>query len=730
MSGNKFTSNGSMSGFNSDIRTAVAMILETMLAAASRLRQHGNDYLMPIAGEDEREYVHFLLPKGAEEITIKNITFTTRENTKNEGASNVTEVVYDYDSKRQEDFEKTDLAKMGDWDCYRIESIKSEKRDFYSYIVQWKHEGERMTSYLCFFNDDMVLLDAHQDYIRHLCTGNFVYCTDEQNTYKRYAIDLATGMPRAEETVELLKIDHDEDVSNEVPEITELNMMILPVVNPGKRRHQFFHMEQHKYAELLFEYITAIRDSGVYMKPKISGPEENLIIDDILMIGKYEGVGNRHRVNISIALKDRSIARLIFGSSARWFPSNQKFHSYGNGCITKRFYNDVDSLVKNLLNPGFKDNGFNEMLGLTNEEIEDRIFVNASQYRALIGLDKNILELVDMYNGRNEDRKSAFEKIYNEIFRPFINNIAKPISNSSSSGNNAESGKDRSVFIKLLQLPTSILGHRGGSAQEIEDGSKLIYEPIDALTLGLRPAIGKDGVYIHKKPDGGQFLYLSSSVIKLRDTENAMSRAKYTSGSTHNAEYLRKIILSAQCPFGRIARKMWMINKFFPSQCDFFIPSTVTSLIDSELNLTMPFFHKLPTVKLTTSERGAYLWANETNRANFFVAKEERQNIDMKRKLFPRSKEICEEFIKTQDFFELLMNPKTDNVQENSKNNNEFLFCVLFAETARRFNKKLLESYKVTKTENMYTIPNIYGILLEFELHQEVFRRAREKRNF
>jgi len=516
-----------------------------------------------------------------------------------------------------------------------------EENDFFPYLIGWKdsdkEDAAEYNSCLCFYNlktEQQNMSDFAAKYLSYLaqeCIGCYRVVSPATTSYKDGHFNVTNPVLQEYEyktARSTVVYDRSNDSEGDSYVFKKLDHLMLPSVRfVGDKLHvmsmndfdtltsftkhlsaslrHFIKMldEEAKFNQLrtsrstthliglsnLFgtgnelytiDYQEGMEDTP--MNKQLDTPKTNLI-----MVGS-KVKGNRDYAidnEIYVYCVSPTFNRMIFGPVPIWHSrpntSQQKHSSYGNGCLSKHFieevYAEIDTFWEELTHSDFKDSVFSSIVGFTSNEIDDLLFADSRLLRSKAANNSTYTDaLIYHYDYNNhmtqtvrDEIRMKTAKVYEKVFRKFIeflhsmigyNQFSIPLDLQSSNNN-------YSAFVRINQAPHKIMSR----VLNVTSRTALGIESHDEHTVKLSYMIvtgqhsntnfymlaGENGnrVKTHNRADGGIFMAIENVGHTISEDDAA--------------------VLSS--PFGKPARDAYLVSKMVGNHIDFFIPSVITS---------------------------------------------------------------------------------------------------------------------------------------------------------
>lgn len=599
---------------------------------------------------------NFLLPRGAKIESVKTFGYMpvmlTEGQTANtfvvskHGDSNT------YYASHGIDQALTNMIN-GDVDVYYINVPKNvyDENDFFPYVIGWKDsdkpDANEYNSCLCFYNlevNQQNMSDFAAKYLTYLAqeclgcfkvtspattsysNGNFtvnnpvlkkieydaanstvVYDRDTSKTIDSYVFEKSDHLmlPTVRFVEDELHVMSINDFNTLGKYTMYLSATLRHFITTFEEESNFNQMQTNRSTHLVglnnlfgtgnmlytINYQQGMEDAP--FNKKLNTPKMRLI-----MVGS-KVKGNRDYAidnEIYVYCESPTYNRMIFGPVPIWHSrpnsAQQKYSSYGNGCLSKHFieevYAEIDTFWQDLTHSDFKDSVFSSIVGYTSNEIDDLLFADSSLLRSKAANNSTYTDaLIYHYNDdehmtptiRDEIRMKT-AKVYEKVFAPYIeflhsmvgyNQFTIPLDIRSSNSN-------YSAFVRINQAPHKIKSRvlnvtsrtSFGIENHDEHTVKLSYMIVTGQHSNSNfftlPNENGNRVKTHNRADGGIFMAIDNVGHTMTDDDVA--------------------ILSS--PFGKAAREAYLISEMVGNHVDFFIPSVISSKRISAIKYTGP----------------------------------------------------------------------------------------------------------------------------------------------
>lgn len=765
-----------VSGLDSSKDNSMSLVLSTMLAAYCRADTYanGSDAVeMSVAQEITNDkgvsmgIYHFALPTGATNPTAHIISSKSVEVEKgirseihfNPAGTTVIDVSHD-DFYQQLDEESADIYRQAKellsnehWQVFAVIPEKSvwEDQSYFAYIVEYTLGSVPKRSCIAFFKkEDRAATDciSRANHVRRVMSGNL----NAGEGYSRYYYDetarvvkkaMKDGKPWfiKNKDTQVKWSDDYYKLSKDQPHPYDL--IVAPSVQVYESSVMMTRPGLHTYADIFFLYLYAIETSWVALPADQrnrqrftnanTGPQDDIKVFDpytgipLVIITTYVAKEGRHTTTIST--HHSNIMRLIAGSAPHWVAARLKgtgtetdhFKTRGFGCLNRdacREAANANTRTRDVYRElrDTPDNIYNELIGMSTEEIEDAIFVDAGYYRSLHGTYSTYCHRISLKTGYGGvvGVQASMISCYKEIFDDFFSSIIAPLVDITSNDNDQK----HAFFIEILQKAQQYNGFMKGIEKSERESTKLVYR-VD--NPGYNVANELKGTY--QRPEGGLFFACLHDEYEPRD-HREISLDK-TANNLQSEAAKKQLFQSARCPFGYLAKSYFESSRLFSCHLNFQMTLAVrtTGEKNSVVMLDKPQECEYQKVSCNFATRELSSTACEfftnlsPNSEKLSPAErtEHQRKLDMGLKSLRTYQDLWKDYILTKhyidDFIRAPVPPATpiegDSVsyRENMHAYEELICGIALAKRFRLdYEDRMLESKMVLRTPNIYEI--------------------------
>lgn len=519
----------------------------------------------------------------------------------------------------------------------------------------------------------------------------------------------------------------------------------LPIASTRKElngtvRLMSFYPEQCAFTKTMMEHIHAISSSLVDSTNTANKFEFKSVagVDSFYTYrGKdygYIKVYSGKKVNVDMYFTDRNFSRLMGGSNTAAANSpgltefinnvgNEKpsLASFGFGCLStiaikfayKKICEADGGEIWSLSN---RNGVFNELIGITSQELDERIFNNANEFYSNDGSNKPLPECIYnkykiLYSNKTKGINGSialvnsiteeYVKIMNSIFKSYIEYLKTTFAEVDQSNlfvnkeihisSQTDDGdgeiriikKERSCFVRILQIGCSFMGVDKRGFVDGWQAIKIV-NYMDHVTNTMKSNVkvqpeDKDFTpWLY--PEGGDTLAL---LFKDKDETNSESTLEYISRDNRDI----------RSPYGYVAKNLVRMSRIVKNHLSFFLPGahqyeqSTKDRTATLVKIRTPDYIKYPTISMgigsnpEAKRRNFTINGPQSSEIVYYIEDSSRSGNKEKRNAalkLSELKQIWINYMKTPHFFVTCGLPErtTNDINERNQRN----FAIKFAE--------------------------------------------------